>query len=286
MFQSFTPPPAHDGSDHIALLREEMRARGLSGFIVPRADAHMGEYVPPADERLAWLTGFTGSAGFAAVLEEAAALFVDGRYTLQAADQADETTFAIEPLSQEGICAWLAAKAPAGAKIGFDPSLHGAPEIRALEKALKPKGGELITCGQNPLDAAWADRPAPPEAPVRPHDLAHAGESAAEKRARIGEKLREAGADIAVLTLPDSIAWLFNIRGADIQKNPVPLLFALIEADGGAQIFARPGQAADPALSAHLGANVCIAGRSEFSAALAALKGRRVLVDEKPARSR
>lgn len=281
MHQTFTSSDqGREGPARLAALRAELARIGVDGFLIPRADAHQGEYVPAADERLAWMTGFTGSAGIACALAERAAVFVDGRYTLQAAGQVDGEAYEIHPLHDAPLGDWLAKTAPQGARIGYDPWLHGKAEIDALAEKLARIGGEAAPLAANPVDAIWSDRPAPPAAAIRAHPDGLSGETAAQKRARIGADLAEAGADAAVLTLPDSVAWLLNIRGGDIPRNPVPLVFAVLRADGSATLFARPGQA-DDGLAAHLGPDVAVAPRDGFAAALAAMAGDRVLLDKR-----
>ncbi len=281
MFQSFEAEPAGgaDRGARLDALRAEMARRGLRGFLVPRGDAHMGETVPEADARLAWLTGFTGSAGIAVVLASRAALFIDGRYTLQAAAQVDAGRFELRPLHDQPVGGWIAEAAPSGARIGFDPWLHGKAEIDALARRLEKAGLKLEAVASNPLDAVWTDRPAAPEAPVRPYPEALAGESAASKRARIGARIAEAGADAAALTLPDSIAWLLNVRGNDVARHPGPLAFAILEATGRAALFLRKGQAAEPTLTEWLGSEAAIRPRESFAGALADFGGRAVLLD-------
>ncbi|MEM7525498.1 MAG: aminopeptidase family protein P, partial [Pseudomonadota bacterium] len=219
------------------------------------------------------------AAGAAAALADRAAVFVDGRYTLQARKQVDASSYEIDVLKEGRLGEWLLEAAPDGAKIGFDPWLHGKAEIDALKKTLAKRGLTLLPVAQNPVDTAWRDRPPPPAAAIRPHADELAGEGAAVKRARIGRAITETGAASALLTLPDSIAWLFNIRGADIPRNPVPLCFAILGEDGAATLFIRPGQA-DDALAAHLGEDVTLARRDGFEAALAALPGP-VLLDQR-----
>ncbi|TDL81961.1 aminopeptidase P family protein [Palleronia sediminis] len=237
MFQSFTiDAPSEPHGDRIARLREGMRGDGLDAFLVPRADAFQGEYVAPCDARLAWLTGFTGSAGIAAVTGDAAALFVDGRYTIQGREQAPEGVEIVDwPATRPG--EWLAGRLARGARVGFDPWLHTRSEIDALEKALGPDIA-AVPVGANPVDAAWPDRPAPPRGAVTRWPDRLAGRTRAEKTAGIAADLRAAGQDWAVLSLPDSIAWLLNIRGSDIPRNPVPHGFAILEAaTGGVRLF-------------------------------------------------
>lgn len=281
MRQTFTSPgQGSQGPGRLARLRTEMERIGVDGLLIPRADVHQGEYVPAADERLAWTTGFTGSAGLACALAERAAVFVDGRYTLQATQQVEGAAFEIHPLHDLPVGDWLTEAAPASARIGYDPWLHGKTEIDALAGKLARIGGAPTPLDANPVDAVWEDRPAPPAAAIRIQPEGLSGESAARKRARVGETIAEAEADAAVLTLPDSIAWLFNIRGGDIPRNPVPLVFAILRADGTATIFVRPGQT-DDALEAHLGAHVAIAPWESFAAALAGMTSDRVLLDRR-----
>src|SRR3990172_4202612 len=184
----------------LAALREELRRRGLAGFVVPRADEHQGEYVAPRAERLAWLTGFTGSAGFAAVLDAEAAIFVDGRYTLQAADQVDSALFAPRHLVEQPPEDWIAERLPKGGRLGYDPWLHTADGVARLRRAVEKAGGELAPCADNPLDAVWTDQPPPPIAPVVPHELRFAGRAAEDKRRALADKLAADGVDAAGLT--------------------------------------------------------------------------------------
>ncbi|MEM8755433.1 MAG: aminopeptidase P family N-terminal domain-containing protein, partial [Pseudomonadota bacterium] len=280
MFQSYDQPDLGEaGPERLAAIRGAIAAAGFDGFLIPRADVHQGEYVPPADERLAWATGFTGSAGAAAVLADRAAVFVDGRYTLQAQRQVDRSIYEIDEWREGRFGDWLAEAAAKGARIAYDPWLHGKAEVEALSKKLDRAGASLLAAEANLIDEVWEDRPPSPAAAIRPHPLELAGESAADKRARIGEAAAALGADWALLTLPDSIAWLLNIRGADIPRNPVPLSFALLRSDGAARLFLRPGQA-DGTLAAHLGPDVAIEARADFGAALSALEGA-VLLDRR-----
>ncbi len=238
MFQSFESKadPAQ-GIARVARLREELAARGLDGFLVPRADEHQGEYVARRSERLSWLTGFTGSAGAALVLADRALLFVDGRYTLQAREQADPGTFAVESLVENPPAKWLGANAAAGARIGFDPWLHTVSEARALRAALDKRGATLVAVDGNPVDAIWDDQPEPPLAPVEIHPASLAGELAKDKLARMAAAMREAGAHYAVLTDPASLAWAFNIRGGDVPHTPLVLGFAMIGAAGRHTVY-------------------------------------------------
>jgi Xaa-Pro aminopeptidase len=273
-------------AERLRLLRRELGARGLDGFIVPRADEHQGEYVPPRGQRLAWLTGFTGSAGLAIVLAERAALFVDGRYTLQAAQQVDGRSFEIHHLIEEPPAHWLGDALAAGAVLGYDPWLHTPNEVDRFRSAAERRGATLRAVADNPLDKVWTDRPAAPLAPVLPHALSFAGESAAAKRARLGQVLAEDGVVAAVLTMPESIAWLLNIRGGDVPHTPLPLSFAILRRDGSVELFIDRRKLA-PGLERHLGNAVTLVPPERLGPALAALaaEGGRVQVDPATAAS-
>ncbi|MBP0463780.1 aminopeptidase P family protein [Roseomonas sp. PWR1] len=260
-------------SDRLAALRARLAAAGVQGFIIPRSDEHLGEYVPPSAERLAWLTGFTGSAGMAIVLPDRAAVFTDGRYTLQVRDQADPSLWECRHITEEPPAAWLKQHA-AGLSIGYDPWLHAAP---AIERLATP-GVTFVPLPENPLDAAWADRPAPPKAPALAHPIAFAGKPAEEKREEAAAALREAGDEAAILADPHSLAWLLNIRGGDLAHTPLALGFALLHADARVDLFMAPEKV--PAdTRAHLGNAVTVRPRAELPAAIDALAGRRVRLD-------
>jgi len=238
MFQSFdVSSDPSQGIDRVARLRARLGEAGLDGFLVPRADEHQGEYVPARAERLAWLTGFTGSAGAALVMAGRAALFVDGRYTLQAATQVDTGIFAIESLIDTPPAKWLAAHAGAGAAIGFDPWLHTIAEAETLRAALEKAGGRLVAVEENPVDAIWPDQPAPPAAKIEIHPVGFAGELAKDKIARLAADIAAGGTDCAVLTDPSSLAWAFNIRGGDVPHTPLALGFAILPATGLPLVF-------------------------------------------------
>ncbi|MBN9036945.1 MAG: aminopeptidase P family protein [Rhizobiales bacterium] len=238
MFQSYesVANPAQ-GISRTARLRAELEARGLDGFLVPRADEHQGEYVARRSERLQWLTGFTGSAGAALILRDRALLFVDGRYTLQARQQADPATFTIESLVENPPASWLRDNAARGWRIGFDPWLHTIADARALRAALEKQGAELVPVQENLVDAIWEDQPAAPAEPVEIHPDSLAGESARDKLARLAAAVAQAGADAAVLTDPSSLAWAFNIRGHDVPHTPLALGFAVIAAEGPHAVY-------------------------------------------------
>ncbi len=253
---SFAATP-ENAAGRLAALRAELARRGLGGFLIPRADEHQGEYVARRADRLAWLTGFTGSAGLAVVLADTAAVFVDGRYVLQARNQTDGALFEPQHLIEAPPQDWIAAKLPAGARLGFDPWLHTDAQAAALKKAADEAGGELTACDDNPLDAVWADQPPPPIAPVVPHPLELAGESAADKRKALAEAMSAKGADAVVLSLPDSIAWLLNVRGADVPHVPLALSFAILHGDGRVDWFIDRRKFT-PGLAAHLGDQVAV----------------------------
>ena len=279
--------PQTEAADHaarLASLRAELGRRGLAGFVVPRADEHQGEYVAPRAERLAWLTGFTGSAGTAVVLADKAAVFVDGRYTLQAREQVDTSLFAPQHLTETPPAEWIAANLGKGRRLGFDPWLHTGNGAKSLTAACERAGGEIAACPDNPLDAVWLDQPEPPRAPAAVHETRFAGRDPADKRARIGSAIAKAGAEVAVLTAPDSINWLLNIRGGDIPFTPVALCFALVHADGRVELFIEP-QKLDQTVHAHLGGQVAVRAPDELDDALDALgkAGARVLIDPQSA---
>lgn len=259
-------------------LRAELARQGLGGFVVPISDEHMSEYVGAYAKRLEWLTGFGGSAGTAVVLADKAAMFVDGRYTLQVRDQVDGADYDFEQVPQSSLAAWAARHAPAGARIGYDPWLHTRGWAEAVGRALAARGAELVAVSANPVDRVWADQPAPSAAPAVPHAVEHAGVAAADKRAAVAQWLGEQALDAVVIAALDSVAWLFNIRGSDIACTPVALAFALVHADGTADLFIAP-EKVTPELVAHLGTDVRIAPRTGFVDALAALGGRHVAVD-------
>lgn len=257
----------------LALLRRSLDKKSLAGMIVPRADEHLGEYVPSSAERLAWLTGFTGSAGLAVVLADCAVLFTDGRYTTQAAVETDPALWEVRHIVEDPPSAWLGRIAP-GARVGYDPMLIA----EATRTHFTAAGLEMIALAENPIDAAWTDRPSPPRTPCEPHALPFAGEASSAKRARLGAELSAAGEDAAVLSDPASIAWLLNVRGRDLEYTPVSLAFAILFADARVALFI-----AEEKLSAEtrawLGSDVALSPPSALGSALDALHGKRVRVD-------
>lgn len=260
-------------TERLAALRAHLADAGVQGFLVPRSDEHLGEYVPPAGERLAWLSGFTGSAGMAIVLPDRAAVFTDGRYTLQVRAQTDPALWECRHITEEPATEWLKAHAQDLA-IGYDPWLHAAP---AIERLAVP-GVHFVPLAANPVDAAWRDRPAAPMAEAVPHPLDVAGKPALEKRAEAAAALCEAREDAAILADPHSLAWLLNIRGGDLAHTPLALGFALLHADARVELFMAPRKV--PAETrAHLGNEVVVRPREDLPQALDALRGRRVRVD-------
>ncbi len=273
MYQSYdskSDPARHP--PRLAALRKVLAARDLDGFIVPRADAHQGEYVAARDARLAWLTGFTGSAGFCIVTPDQAGVFVDGRYRVQVKSEVDPSAFTPVPWPETKPAEWLARALPEGGRIGYDPWLHSRREIRELEAALSGSGIALIAEATNPVDAIWTDQPEAPAGQVRLWPGETAGESAADKRARIAGELHKAGQHAAVLTLPDSISWLLNIRGADVPRNPVVQAFAIIEGNGHVAVFTNPAKFPDE-IRAALGNAVQILPVDALTPALTNLSG-------------
>jgi Xaa-Pro aminopeptidase len=263
---------AMKAAERLALLRAELARRGIEGFLVPRADEHQGEYVPPSAERLQWLTGFTGSAGLAAVLPREAAIFVDGRYTLQARNEVDAALYTQRHLIEAPAAAWIASQLQPGETLGYDPRLHTLPEIERYGAAAAKAGGALRALDSNPLDAVWRDRPAPPEAPVVPHPLRFAGRASAEKRRQLAAALAAERIDAAVLTAPDSIAWLLNIRGGDVPYTPLPLSFAILHADATVELFIAERKLA-PETRSFLGDEIRVRAPDSFGPALEALGG-------------
>jgi Xaa-Pro aminopeptidase len=261
-------------SSRLAALRAELARQDLAGFVVPRSDEHLGEYVPAASERLAWLTGFTGSAGLAAVLPDRAGVFTDGRYVLQLAAQTDAALWERQHIIENPPPAWLVRHAPAGGAIGYDPMLISEDMLARFTEA----GLTMRPVAANPIDAVWPDRPAPPLAPAEPYALAYAGVSAADKREAIAQALRTARQDAAVISDPASIAWLLNIRGADVPFTPFALGFALIHADARTELFMAPGKLSD-ATRSWLGNEVAVAPRDALAGRLDALSGKTVRVD-------
>jgi len=259
-------------------LRAELERRGLDGFVVPLSDEHLSEYVGAYAQRLAWLTGFGGSAGSVVVLRDKAAIFVDGRYTLQVRDQVDGRLYDYRAVPEDTISGWIADNAREGAKIGYDAWLHSPGFAEQAQKRLARAGMELVAVKTNPVDAVWQDRPTPSDAPVTLQDEALAGRSSADKRSEIAKWLTEEGHDAVIISALDSVAWALNIRGQDIDRTPVALSYLIIHADGTADWFVTPEKV--PAkVAAALGNAVRICPRDSFAQALAELSGKQVAVD-------
>ena len=267
----------------LAALRKELRERGLDGFMVPLSDEHMSEYVGSYAQRLHWLTGFNGSAGTVVLftdeaLDPAAAIFVDGRYTLQVRDQVDARFYAYESVPETSPAKWLAAHATEDVKIGYDPWLHGRKWATETAKALAEHKAQLVPVESNPIDAIWTDRPSPSTAPALVHEERYSGQSSEAKRTAVAEWLGKKKLDAAVISALDSIAWLLNIRGTDVERTPVALSFVVAHADGTADLYIAE-EKVTPELREHLGNSVRIVPREGFVPALKALRGKRVAAD-------
>jgi Xaa-Pro aminopeptidase len=271
LFQSFEVVSSPEtGPKRLELLRAELRAEGLDGFLVPRADAHQGEYVADCDARLSWLTGFTGSAGFAAILAETAGVFIDGRYRSQVKSQVDLEHFTPVHWPEIKLGNWLIEALPKGGTVGYDRWLHTRREIEELADLLDESGINLQPCA-NLVDRIWQDRPAKPSGKIDPHPIEFSGEIHTDKAARLAVILKQSGDNSAILTLPDSICWLLNIRGNDVSHNPVVQSFAILNCDASCDFFVERSKAQQ--LQAHLGDQVRLHDISEFEAALHQLKG-------------
>jgi Xaa-Pro aminopeptidase len=237
-FQTFDDHSERTASaPRVAALRTELARRGLTGFIVPRADRQQNEYVAASEERLAWLTGFSGSAGTAVVLMERAALFVDGRYTLQARDQVDTTLFEVVSSVETPPDQWLEKTLTGADRLGYDPWLHTSEGAERLGKACASAGATLVAVEPDLIDALWNDRPIPPLGTVTLHDVRFAGEQAATKLARIRPEIAQLRADALVVSDPHNVAWTFNIRGSDVAHTPLPLAFAIVPRDGRPSLY-------------------------------------------------
>lgn len=265
-------------ADRLAALRAQLKSEALDGFVVPLTDEHMSEYVGDYAQRLAWLTGFQGSAGSAIVLPEEAAMFTDGRYTLQVREQVSADHWQYVAVPGTSMSDWLGEHAPEGGRIGYDPWLHTSAWVKEASKALAERGAELVAVQSNPIDRVWADRPSPSDARLSVYENQSAGQSSAEKRADIATWLDERKADAVVLSALDSIAWVFNVRGGDVAHTPVALSYAIVHADGTADLFVDPGKMTD-AVAQHLGNAVRMRDRLSFADALKQFAGKRVAAD-------
>ena len=281
MFQSFEAvSDISFARKHLPLLRDAMHAQDLDGFVVPHDDEYQNEYIPDYAERLMWATGFSGSAGAAIIFIDKAIIFTDGRYTLQVRQQADADFFDYVDLFETPPHAWLAQNATSGQRIGYDPMLHTPNSVAQLRRAADKQGFELIAVQENPIDTAWTDQPARPSNKAFAHDISYAGVSSQNKRNDIATALQSAGADSVLLTAPPSIAWVFNIRGGDVSRTPLPLSRAIVNADGTATLFIAP-EKIDNALPTFLGDDVDIRGEADLNTFLSALgnKGKKIAVD-------
>jgi Xaa-Pro aminopeptidase len=265
-------------ADRLAALREQLKTDRLDGFVVPLTDEHMSEYVGSYAQRLAWLTGFEGSAGSAVVLPEEAAIFVDGRYTLQVRQQVDGKHWSYESVPETSVADWLKGHASKGARIGYDPWLHTRDWVKRAKESLASRGAELVPVERNPIDKIWEDRPEASKAKLIVQADEYAGKGAAEKRTDIAEWLEKKDADAAVLSALDSIAWAFNVRGADVTHTPVALAYAIVHSDGTADLFVA-SEKVGPEVRQHLGNGVRLHERHTFEAALCELGGKAVAVD-------
>ena len=265
-------------ADRLKALREQLKADRLDGFVVPLTDENMSEYVGSYAQRLAWLTGFEGSAGSAVVLPQEAAIFVDGRYTLQVRSQVDANHWSYQSVPETSAADWLKEHAPQGGRIGYDPWLHSRDWVKKASEALASRGAELVAVEQNPIDKVWADRPDASKAHLIVQPEKYTGRSSADKRQEIADWLVSQKADAAVLSALDSIAWAFNVRGQDVSRTPVALAFALVRSDGTADLFVNP-EKISPEVQQHLGNGVRLHNRNAFEAALGEFKGQTVAVD-------
>ena len=265
-------------ADRLKALREQLKADRLDGFVVPLTDEHMSEYVGTYAQRLAWLTGFEGSAGTAVVLPAEAAIFTDGRYTLQVRQQVSADDWSYQSVPETSVADWLKEHAPEGGRIGYDPWLHSRDWVKRASEALAKRGAELVAVEQNPIDKIWSDRPEASMARLVVHPDRYAGRSSAEKRTEVADWLSKEGADAAVLSALDSIAWAFNVRGQDVAHTPVALAFALVNSDGTADLFVAE-EKIDGDVRQHLGNGIRIHDRAQFESALAELAGKTVAVD-------
>jgi len=279
-FQTFDDSSERaESAGRVTALRAELKRRGLDGFLVPRADRQQNEYLPASEERLAWLTGFTGSAGFVIVLAARAAVFVDGRYTVQADAQVDKAVFAIEHLVDNPPDQWLTANLKPGMKVGYDAWLHTADQVEKFRQASIAAGAELVAVDGNPIDALWRDRPAPPAGPVTLRDIKLAGESAADKLMRIRVELAKLRADALVVSDPQNVAWTFNIRGSDIAHTPLALAFAVVPREGRPSLYVD-GAKLDNAVRHALEEVADVRAPDALAGDLAAYKDKSVRLDQ------
>ena len=279
MFQTYdvTGGPEY-GQANLPKLRSAMSAAKLDLFLVPHEDEYQNEYLPACNERLMWISGFTGSAGAAIIGHKNAVMFVDGRYTLQVRQQVDETLFDFTKLEGGGMSTWLRANVKAGQIVGFDPRLHSPAALARIRDAVTLAGGTTKSLETNPIDAAWTNRPPAPLTPVKIQPVSLSGQSHSEKRAQIAQSISSSGADAALITAPASIAWLLNIRGSDVQCTPLTLSTVIIDSKGQVQLFIAPEKLTDEVRS-HFGNDVSVQTETALRDGIAALSGNTVIVD-------
>ena len=266
------------GRANVPLVRIKLAEQGLDGFYVPHEDEYQNEYLPDANERLSWVSGFSGSFGSALIMQNRAAIFVDGRYTIQAAEQTDPDLFERVAVPDPGAFGWIGQQDFFGKRIGYDPALMTPNDVDAFVAAVQKAGAQAEALTQNPIDGAWHNRPEQPQAPVVAHRLEHAGQSAESKRAEIAEIVQASGADAVVITSPASIAWLFNIRGGDVSCSPLPLSRAILRSDGSATLFLDPVKET-PGLREHLGNQVSLTPIDHLEQELETLSGQTISLD-------
>lgn len=268
----------HIGRENVPQVRSKLAESGLDGLYVPHEDEYQNEYLPDANERLAWVSGFSGSFGSALIMQDRAAVFVDGRYTIQAAEQTDPALFERVAVPDPGAFGWIAQQDFAGKRIGYDPTLMTPNDVDLFVAAVQKAGAQAEALAHNPIDAAWQDRPEQPQAPVFPHSLEHAGQAAEDKRSQIAATLKASDADAVVITAPASIAWLFNIRGGDVSCSPLPLARAILRSDGSASLFMDPVKET-AGLREHLGNQVALTPLDQLDSELDALSGQTISLD-------
>jgi len=266
------------GVKNLPKLRRKMKVLGLDGFLVPHEDEYQNEYLPESNDRLMWVSGFTGSAGAAVIMTEHAAIFTDGRYTLQVRDQVSGDLFDYMSLEDTSVAAWLGQTAQPGQVFGYDPRLHAPQALAKIAKAVKAAGAVLKALDINPIDQSWDDRPPAPRAALSIQPLSLAGESHADKRRRIGADILAAGADAALVTSPASVAWLLNVRGGDVKCTPLPLSNLLIDQEGRVDLFIHPDKITDE-IRAHFGNQISLHTEDALADHLSALRGKTVIVD-------
>lgn len=279
LFQNFDVKGGPElGRKNLPILQAALKEQGLDGFIVPHEDEYQNEYLPASSDRLQWASGFTGSAGAGVVMTESAAIFTDGRYTIQVRQQVDGDLFAYENLENGGVAKWLKDTIKPKQKIGFDPKLHSPAALSRLISAIENAGGTAIAVSPNPIDIAWTDRPAAPVTPITIQPEALAGKSHAQKRAEIGKAIDENQADCALITAPASIAWLLNIRGSDVQCTPLPLSTAIIQKNGHVDFFVNAKKLSSE-ISQHLGNEISIHNEADLEGTLKKLSGKTIIMD-------